>query len=95
MFFGTNTAHRIKTALDLYGIGCYSPIGKFLLFFLKLSALIIPVIFAYSRFEEFEFGLWNILKFIGWFLLAHLIYENFVVNFIAGILIRKKQGKSH
>lgn len=95
MFFGTSTTHRIKTTLDLYGIGCYSLIGKFSLFFLKLSAFIIPITFAYSRFEEFEFGLWNILKFIGWFLLAHFIYENFVVNFIIGILIRKKQDKRH
>lgn len=94
MFFGSNTSHRIRTVLDLYSIGCYSPIGKFLLFLLKLSALIIPIIFAYSRFEGFEFELWNILKFIGWFLLAHFIYENFVVNLITGILIRRKQDKA-
>lgn len=92
MFFGTNTTKRIKTVFDLYGIDSYSLTGKFSLSLLKLSAIVIPVIFAYSRFEEF--GLWNSLKFIGWFLLAHFIYENFVVNFIAGILIRKKQEKT-
>lgn len=92
MFFGTNTTKRIKTVFDLYGIDSYSLIGKFSLSLLKLSAIVIPIIFAYSRIEEF--GLWNILKFIGWFLLAHFIYENFVVNFIAGILIRKKQNRN-
>ena len=89
MFFGSNTTHRIRTVLDLYDIGCYSPIGKLLLFLLKLSAFVIPISFVYSRFEEFE--LWNIFKFIGWFLLAYLIYE-FVVNFIMLILMRKKKG---
>lgn len=90
MFFGTHTSHRIKSVLDLYGIGSYSGTGKFLLFITKLSASLIPLYFAYAMFDDFEFSFWNILKFIGWFMVAHIIYESVIISFIAIFLIRKK-----
>lgn len=90
MFFGKQTTHRIKTVLDLYGIGCYSSTGKSLLFLLKLSAIIIPFTFAFLRFEVFEISFLNILKFLGWFFLAHFIYEGVILSILLGILIRIK-----
>lgn len=93
MFFGTHTAHRIKTALDLYNIDSSSFLGKQIFFTIRLSALVIPIFFAYSRFEPFEFNLTNILKFVGWFILAHLVYEGLIVQIIILALIRIKDNK--
>lgn len=93
MFFGSQTAYRIRTALDLYDVGSSSLLGKQIFSAVKLSALVIPIYFAYSRFEPFEFNLNNLLKFIGWFILAHLVYEGLIIQIIILVLIRRKNDK--
>lgn len=90
MYFGTHTKHRIKVVLDLYYIGCYSLLGKTILFLLQIAMFILPFLFALSRFQNFEFSFLNCLKFIGWFILSHLILE-MITNFIVVFLIRKKE----
>lgn len=92
MFFGRHTAHRIKTALDLHGINQNSSLGRLIFIITKLSTFLIPIYFAYSRFDSFEFTFINILKFIGWFVLAHLIYEGLILTILTMFLIRIKDS---
>ena len=90
MFIGKQTPYRIKTVLDLYGIGSYSTAGKAIMLLLKLLMFAVPFYFAYSMFDDFEFSFLNILKFIGWFILAHFLLETLFFGFVTGFMIRKK-----
>jgi len=91
MFFGTHTLHRIKSTLNLYHILPFSFFSKFLILGIRIIMITLPLFFAYSKFNEFEFTIMNCLKFLGWFWLAHLILES-IINLVVMTIIRIKMN---